>query len=220
MEHRRPCIGKGGGRGNGRAGRRSVPVRGLRGREPLDPRRGAGRAERDPARAPRRRVEPAVSRTRRVALVAGCVAAAAAAGAGAVVVTRRMRAARRRELPPLQPEEPAPLSAVVPVVDAPVVAAGHDRRDAPAPRPRGGRPNGVAVIAAVVVTLAASAGAAAVVAVRRDSGGGGGRAEPPAILPESTAAAPVAAPFEGWVDPASAGRPYVGATIPGVLTFR
>jgi len=148
------------------------------------------------------------------------VAAAAAAGAGAAVVTRRMRAARRRELPPLQPEEPAPLLAVAPVVDAPPVAAGHDRRDAPAPRPRGGRRNGVAVIAAVVVTLAASAGTATVVAVRRDSGGGGGRAEPPAMLPESTAAAAVAAPFEGWVDPASAGRPYVGATIPGVLTFR
>jgi outer membrane protein assembly factor BamB len=163
-----------------------------------------------------------VSRATRVAVVAGCAVAAAAAGAGAIVVVRRMRAARRRsQPPPLQPAEPAAAASPEPVVDPPPVAARDDGTDAPNARPRVRRGTRVAVIAAVVVVIAASAGGTAVVALRdRESGGGGGRAAPPATPPVSTAAAAAAAPYAGWVDPASAGRPYYGATIPGLLTFR
>ncbi len=101
-----------------------------------------------------------------------------------------------------------------------VVAGDGDGDDAPESSPRVRRGRRVAVIAAVVVVMAASAGAIAVVALRdRESGGGGRRAVPPETPPDSTAAA-AAAPYEGWVDPASAGRPYYGATIPGLLTFR
>jgi outer membrane protein assembly factor BamB len=166
-----------------------------------------------------------VSRAARVAVVAG---AAAAAGAGAIVVVRRVRAARRRaQAPPQRAEpaprsspEPAPVALPEPVVDAPLFARGDDVRDAPASRLRVRRGPRVAVIAAVVVVMAAIVGVTAVVALR-DSGEGGGRAAPPANIPGSTAGAAAApAPFEGWVDPASAGRPYYDATIPGLLTFR
>jgi outer membrane protein assembly factor BamB len=169
-----------------------------------------------------------VSRATRVAVVAGCAVAAAAAGAGAIVVVRRVRAARRRAQPPPQRAEPAPRSSPEPapvalpepVVDAPLFARGDDVRDAPASRLRIRRGPRVAVIAAVVVVMAAIVGVTAVVALR-DSGEGGGRAAPPANIPGSTAGAAAApAPFEGWVDPASAGRPYYDATIPGLLTFR
>jgi outer membrane protein assembly factor BamB len=166
-----------------------------------------------------------VSRAARVAVVAG---AAAAAGAGAIVVVRRVRAARRRaQAPPQRAEpaprsspEPAPVALPEPVVDAPLFARGDDVRDAPASRLRVRRGPRVAVIAAVVVVMAAIVGVTAVVALR-DSGEGGGRAAPPANIPGSTAgAAAPPASFEGWVDPASAGRPYYDATIPGLLTFR
>jgi len=57
-----PALGREAAEGDGGARRRAVPVRGPRGREPLDRRRGARRAEHAPARAPRRRVDAAVSR--------------------------------------------------------------------------------------------------------------------------------------------------------------
>jgi outer membrane protein assembly factor BamB len=166
-----------------------------------------------------------VRRATRVAVVAGCAVVAAAAGAGAIVVVRRVRAARRsaqpspqRTAPMPQPAEPVPVAPPARVVDAPLVARGGDGGDEPAPSPRVQRGRRVATIGAVVVVMTASAGAAAL--VLRDDGGEPGRAAPPATPPESTAAAAVAAPFEGWVDPASVGRPYYGATIPGLLTFR
>jgi len=166
-----------------------------------------------------------VSRATRVAVVAGCAVAAAAAGAGAIVVVRRVRAARRRAqpaapVPQSQPAAPAPPAPSEPVVDAPLVAGGDDGGDAPESSPRVGRGRRVAAVAAAVAVMVAIGGATAIVALRDgESGGGGGPAAPPETPPASTAAA-TAAGYEGWVDPASAGRPYYGATIPGLLTFR
>ncbi len=161
-----------------------------------------------------------MKRTTRVAVVAGCVAVAAV-GAGAIVAVRRRARATRRAaeaMPPL------PVRLPVPELDAsaqpPVPAEDRPERHATPPRARGKRGRVVAVITAAVVVVAAAAGTGAVLALR-DGGGGGedGRAVPPPTEPSSTPPA-AAAPYEGWVDPASAGRPYYGATVPGVLTFR
>jgi outer membrane protein assembly factor BamB len=146
-----------------------------------------------------------VKRTTRVAVVAGCVAVTAA-GAGAIVAVRRRAGSTRRaaESPPAPP---------------PVAAEDTPARHAP-PRARGKRGRAVAAIATAVVVVAAAAGTGAVLAFQDGGGAGGdGRAAPSPTAPASTAPA-VAAPYEGWVDPASVGRPYYGATVPGVLTFR
>ncbi len=45
-------------------------------------------------------------------------------------------------------------------------------------------------------------------------------ASPTAAPPAGSAATTAPPPFEGWVDPASVGEPYPGATVDGLLTFR
>jgi hypothetical protein len=71
------------------------------------------------------------------------------------------------------------------------------------------------------IIVAAAAGAGAIVVVR--NGDGRARSASPKTAPTTTAPAATtttAAPFQGWVDPASVGQPYYGATVAGLLTFR
>ena len=75
----------------------------------------------------------------------------------------------------------------------------------------------MALAAALVVAGAVSAGG--VLLARGDEGGA--RVVRRRSTPRpTTAPTPPAAPFQGWVDPASVGQPYSGATVPGMLTFR
>ena len=76
-----------------------------------------------------------------------------------------------------------------------------------------------------MIVVGATAAGAVLLRDDKDGGtGGGGSAAPdPAEDPTTTTVAPTtttAPPFVGWVDPASVGQPYYGATVPGVLTFR
>jgi PQQ-like domain len=152
---------------------------------------------------------------------------AAAAGA------RAIRAARRRRVENRGVQPPPPVATVpTPTPDAdapaPVDRASRepdDAKDAPRARreqrKRRVRRRGVAALAAAVVVVLA-AGATGVILVARGSGDG----EPAArrtsdSSPTPSPAPPVTPPsFQGWVDPASAGQPYYGATVPGSLTFR
>ena len=159
-------------------------------------------------------------------------AIAAAAVVAAVVGTRAIRAARRRgtENRGVQPPPPAAtVSTPTPGADAPapVVPAPPERDDAEdapgsrrARRERRGRRRGfTALVAAIVVVLTAGATGAILYARGRDEGGRSARRTSDRSLTTSPAP-PTTAQFQGWVDPASVGRPYYGATVPGILTFR
>jgi hypothetical protein len=90
------------------------------------------------------------------------------------------------------------------------------------------------VIGCTLVAGAASTGA--IVAARNDGGRSYETAQattvptttasppttsaPATSAPTKVAAAPGPPPFEGWVDPASVGKPYYTATVPGLFTFR
>ena len=145
-----------------------------------------------------------MSRNKRVATVTGCVAVVVVA-VGAVVVVRRARAARG-------------VGAESPLTRAPIAPPKPDPGPPPV-RARRRRGRTVAGVAAAVVVLLGFAVAGTVVVLHDGGDRETGRAAPPSTPPVSTARA-AATPYEGWVDPASAGRPYYGATTPGILTFR
>ena len=77
----------------------------------------------------------------------------------------------------------------------------------------------------MIVVVGATAAGAMLLRDDDSGGNGGGGSTTPAATenPTTTTAPPTtttAPPFVGWVDPASVGQPYYGATVPGVLTFR
>ncbi|MEZ5171235.1 MAG: PQQ-binding-like beta-propeller repeat protein [Acidimicrobiia bacterium] len=87
------------------------------------------------------------------------------------------------------------------------------------------------IAGAVAVVAIVGAGAAAFLLLRDDSGDavatGTDQAsnQPTTSSPANTDEAPTSTeapppPFEGWVDPASVGQPFPGASVDGLLTFR
>jgi hypothetical protein len=99
--------------------------------------------------------------------------------------------------------------------------------EADAGRGRARRFRGIALFIGISV-VAGAASAGAIVVARRDQGSSFQTAQatipptttaPEPALVKSTAATP-APPFQGWVDPASVGKPYYTATVPGLFTFR